>query len=179
MTGTSDDYHVIDDGSTEYKTSKPSLATGDFNGNVGGTEDTGDDTKEKSKFKNPLANITAGDALGMFGNLYQGFVPYKNTLENRAGDTPNVNMFKDYGKEGLKTLDKTKGYVAGIRDENLQDVELARAGNVKRGRNSARGDSARARRGEQQKNQAREEGLRGEIGSSGIRKERKEPRGTS
>lgn len=139
MTGTSDDYHVIDDGSTEYKTSKPSLATGDFNGNVGGTEDTGDDAKEKSKFKNPLANITAGDALGMFGNLYQGFAPYKNTLENRAGDTPNVNMFKDYGKEGLKTLDKTKGYVAGIRDENLQDVELARAGNVKRGRNSARG----------------------------------------
>lgn len=95
--------------------------------------------EEKSKFKNPLANITAGDALGMFGNLYQGFAPYKNTLENRAGDTPNINMFKDYGKEGLKTLDKTKGYVAGIRDKNLQDVELARAGNVKRARNSARG----------------------------------------
>jgi hypothetical protein len=36
-------------------------------------------------------------------------------------------------------LDKSKGYIAGQRDENLRDLELARAGAIGRNRNSARG----------------------------------------
>lgn len=83
--------------------------------------------------------FTLGDGIGMVGNIVSTFGPMENTRANRAGDTPNINAFKDYGKDGLKALDKSKGYVAGQRDENLRDLELARAGAINRNRNSARG----------------------------------------
>ncbi|ALN97277.1 hypothetical protein BOX09_gp31 [Flavobacterium phage Fpv1] len=89
----------------------------------------------KSNFKIP----GAGDMVGMAGNIYSAFAPMNNTLENRAGDTPNVNSFKDYGQEGLATLDKTKGYINQIKDNKLQDSELDRTGTIKRNNNSARG----------------------------------------
>jgi hypothetical protein len=63
----------------------------------------------------------------------------KTIKANRAGDTPNINAFKDYGKKGLKTLDKTKQYVNQVRDEKLKDLELSRTGSIKRNQNSARG----------------------------------------
>ncbi len=62
----------------------------------------------------------------------------KTIQSNRAGDTPNINAFKDYGKDGLETLDKTKQYVNQVRDEKLKDLELSRTGSIKRNSNSAR-----------------------------------------
>ena len=95
--------------------------------------------KKGFDFKNLLGNMTTGDIVGMLGNYVSTFGPMKNTLENRAGDTPNINMFKDYGKDGLKAIEGEKQYIDDIRDEQLQDLELSRTGQIKRNRNSARG----------------------------------------
>jgi hypothetical protein len=94
---------------------------------------------EGFKMSNLLGGATFGDMLGMAGNFYQADKIMKTIKENRAGDTPNINAFKDYGKKGLKTLDKTKQYVNQVRDEKLKDLELSRTGSIKRNQNSARG----------------------------------------
>lgn len=107
---------------------------------IGGSSEISSGEKGKGfDFKNLLGNMTTGDIVGMLGNYISTFGPMKNTLENRAGDTPNVNMFKDYGKDGLKAIEGEKQYIDDIRDEQLQDLELSRTGQIKRNRNSARG----------------------------------------
>jgi len=93
---------------------------------------------EGFKMSNLLGGATFGDMLGMAGNFYQADKIMKTIKENRAGDTPNINAFKDYGKKGLETLDKTKQYVNQVRDEKLKDLELSRTGSIKRNSNSAR-----------------------------------------
>ena len=82
---------------------------------------------------------TFGDAIGIFGNLYQGYKPLENTLTQRAGDTPNINPYENYGKEALTTLQNSKQNLAGIFDEQEKDLQLARNTSIMRNRNSARG----------------------------------------
>ena len=84
-------------------------------------------------------NLTAGDATGLMGQLYNTFMPMRNTIANRAGDTPNVNAFKDYGKDGLAKMDKSKQGLRQNRDAALSDLELTRGTSSSRNRNSARG----------------------------------------
>ena len=93
---------------------------------------------EGFKMSNLLGGATIGDVLGMAGNFYQADKIMKTIEANRAGDTPNINAFKDYGKKGLDTLDKTKEYINQIRDEKLKDLELSRTGSIKRNQNSTR-----------------------------------------
>lgn len=84
-------------------------------------------------------NATFGDVTGMLGNLYQGYKPLENTLTQRAGDTPNINPYENYGKEALTTLQNSKQNLAGIFDEQEKDLQLARNTSIMRNRNSARG----------------------------------------
>jgi hypothetical protein len=106
---------------------------------MGGISDNASNTKKESPFKDIFGDITAGDAMSIAGNWFQSENIMKDIMNNRAGDTPNVNAFKEYGKEGLQTLDKTKDYVNQVRDEKLKDAELNRTGTIKRNNNSARG----------------------------------------
>lgn len=85
------------------------------------------------------AGPTFGDSIGLVGNLVSSYLPYFNTLKNRAEDTPNVNSFENYGEDGLIALDKARQYVESQRDKNLQDLNLARNSSIKRNRNSVRG----------------------------------------
>lgn len=98
-------------------------------------------TTPKSKFSmdNILGTVTGGDIFGLTGDIISTFGPYKNTLLNRAGDTPNINPYTEYGKEGLKTIDKTKGYVAQQMDAALKKIASSRATGIKRNANTARG----------------------------------------
>ena len=108
---------------------------------VTNTTSTSKDSAEGSegfKMSNLLGGMTLGDMLGMVGNFYQADKIMDTIKTNRAGDTPNINAFKDYGKDGLNTLDKTKQYVNQIRDQKLKDLELSRTGSIKRNSNSAR-----------------------------------------
>lgn len=90
-------------------------------------------------FMTDAGTPTIGDLTGMFGNLKQAYSPRNLTLGNRAGDTPNINPYENYGKAGLQTLQSGKDYITQVRDENLSDLNLARNAAIKRNRNSARG----------------------------------------
>jgi hypothetical protein len=99
--------------------------------------------KKQSKLLKILAagakGVTAGDAVGLGGDLLSTFGPMRNTKRNRAGDTPNINYYRDFGKDGLDVLDESKTYIAGQRDNALMDLEKNRASLTSRNRNSARG----------------------------------------
>jgi hypothetical protein len=90
-------------------------------------------------FLGNATNFSLGDAIGLAGQYKSTFDPMKNTLANRAGDTPNINPYENYGKDGLAKLDQSKQYINQIRDQQLKALQLATNANVSRGRNSARG----------------------------------------
>lgn len=80
---------------------------------------------EEEKNKNKSASgFTAGDYVGMAGNLMNAFSPLLNTLENRAGDKPNENFFKNFGKDALAANERAKTYIAGQRENALQDLRM-------------------------------------------------------
>jgi hypothetical protein len=88
---------------------------------------------------NIFGNVTAGDALGLYGQYKASTDPLKNTKAQRATDTPNINAFKDYGKRGLNELDKSKGYLEGQRASALGNLNLDRVAASSRNRAGARG----------------------------------------
>ena len=93
--------------------------------------------EEESKRKGYVP--TAGDLLTLAGTAYSAFAPMANTLENRAGDTPNVNKYKDFGKESLDTLARAAGFLTQERDNSNRKVASASRGAKKSGRAGARG----------------------------------------
>lgn len=125
---------ISDNASLSEVTNRPYSATPGINPD----SKTNPDGKEGFSLKGILGDVTIGDALGIAGNLYQSNKIMDTVLANRAGDTPNINAFENYGKEGLKTLDETKQYVNQVRDEVLKDLQLDRTSSIKRNRNSAR-----------------------------------------
>ena len=104
-----------------------------------GVEKSTTPEKEGFNLNKLFGNISLGDAIGMAGSLKGAYTGKKNTLANRASDNPNINYFKNYGKEGLETLKSAKGIFQSIRDSNLEDINRERVSIVKRNNNSARG----------------------------------------
>jgi hypothetical protein len=82
---------------------------------------------------------TVGDMAGIYGNLFQGYAPYNNTLANRAGDLPNVNSYQNFGENTLKTLNDQRSLLEQNRARQMSDLTLARNASVNRNRNSAMG----------------------------------------
>lgn len=128
-----------------YETESPTYSTPNYgltnadSGDSGTDADTADKKFDWGKLFKNVGMPTLGDAIGMYGNWKQAKETNDLILENRAGDTPNINAFKDYGKDGLEVLQKSKDYVSQIRDKNLKDLESARSTSSIRNRNSARG----------------------------------------
>jgi len=90
-------------------------------------------------------NAGMGDFLTLGGGLYNAFAPERNTIANRAGDTPNINTFRDFGRDALKSVDNSRAFAGQSRDMQMKDVERARTGLVQRGRQGARSaNTARA-----------------------------------
>lgn len=115
-----------------------------------GSTNKGTSTKQVPKSSTPGINEeeeskregyvpTAGDLLTLAGTAYSAFAPMANTLENRAGDTPNVNKYKDFGKESLDTLARAAGFLTQERDNSNRKVASASRGAKKSGRAGARG----------------------------------------
>ena len=90
-------------------------------------------------FFNSASLPTAGDAMGMFGNLYQAYKPKSLTMKNRAGDTPNINPYENYGTEALNTLEGNKDLLGQINDVQMQRLASNRNASISRNNNSARG----------------------------------------
>jgi len=82
---------------------------------------------------------TGGDVLGMWGNLKQAYDPYNTTLQSRATDTPNVNMYKDFGKNALKTIDGMKDFATQSRDAQLKTLQEQASATSSANRSTARG----------------------------------------
>ena len=61
--------------------------------------------------KYAFGGVTAGDLLGMYGNLYQGFKLMQNTKKNRSQDTPHRNFYENFNKETLDMLDRLGGMI--------------------------------------------------------------------
>jgi len=96
-------------------------------------------TPIKFNLNDIFSNVTAGDALGLYGQYKASTDSLKNTRAQRATDTPNINAFKEYGKRGLNELDKTKGYLEGQRASALGNLNLDRVAASSRNRAGARG----------------------------------------
>jgi len=92
----------------------------------------------EESFGNSILKNGIGDSLGLAGELIQGFGPLWNTMNNRAGDTPNINFHKNYGLNALKTNDDNLALIDQEADLNKVDLQLTRNAQVKRMRNSAR-----------------------------------------
>ncbi len=71
-------------------------------------------------------DVAFGDILTVGGGLFSSFAPYLNTLRNRAGDTANVNAYKDFGKDALDANQNAQGYVEGQKQDALQDLTLSK-----------------------------------------------------
>ena len=89
--------------------------------------------------KSSRVGTSAGDLLGVAGNIYQGVAPYLNTLRGRAGDSPNVNEYKGFGEDALKTNLDAQQYAQTSLDNYLQDIELSTKSARSNARGSARG----------------------------------------
>lgn len=126
----------------------------------GATEDTTKNTTKNPSFLNNLydqalsgltnyfqsaGSPTGGDIVGTIGNLMQANNPRKLTLANRAGDQPNVNAFKNYGKNALAKLDQAKGSLQGNLDSALLDIDKSAQAATRTNSNGARSiNTARA-----------------------------------
>lgn len=86
-----------------------------------------------------MPSFILGDLIGVGGNMYRAIEGRNNTNRNRAGDTPNINAFENFGQDALNTIQESMGYVQGMADEARMSTRVA--GNTARrsGRNSARG----------------------------------------
>lgn len=95
----------------------------------------------KDSIGNGLAGITPaiGDAMGIIGNYKQGQAHQKALEDYLRNMTPNTNEFKNFGKEGLKTLDNSKQFARQMGEVQRNEIELARHAATAQNRQTARG----------------------------------------
>lgn len=112
----------------------------DYSGAGMSSEGKGKDPQDNSKFWSNIfdSTPTVGDLVGMYGNLHSAYAGKKNTLANRLGDTPNINPYEQYGKEGLKTLDESRDFIKQAGDMQRSEIGLSRNTAMKQNRETAR-----------------------------------------
>lgn len=91
------------------------------------------------KIAGVIPNMTTGDMLSLYGDYLGTTDPLKNVLENRAGDQPNINHFKEFGKDAIEAVQNQKGYVEGQKANALKRLNTSSAAAKNRLRGSARG----------------------------------------
>ena len=112
----------------------------DYSGAGMSSESKGKNPQDNSKFWSNIfdSTPTVGDLVGMYGNLHSAYAGKKNTLANRLGDTPNINPYEQYGKEGLKTLDESRDFIKQAGDMQRSEIGLSRNTAMKQNRETAR-----------------------------------------
>ena len=100
--------------------------------NMNKSIDNTDDSSKKS------SDVYAGDVVGMAGTLYGAIAPALNTKRNRAGDTPNPNYYKDFGKDALESFSELKNAPEKIKENTKQDLKMSENADRNRARKSAR-----------------------------------------
>lgn len=98
-------------------------------------------TSENSEFnfEHPFKGMTLGDAIGMYANHKAPQELMKNTIDQYRYTPEEINHFKNYGREALKTLRGQAGLIDTQHDLASQNLQLSRNAMNNLNNNSARG----------------------------------------
>lgn len=118
-------------------------------GYLGATGDETEDSllgkseeKEKSgllgKANDLFGNTTIGDMTGIVGTIMGITNPKRNTLANRAGDTPYKNHYKGITEEMVAGIDKQRQELKQIAEAQKAAIKRSANSAKKMGRNSSR-----------------------------------------
>jgi hypothetical protein len=88
---------------------------------------------------NPLGTMSGGDVLGLIGNFQGMNSMKKNTANSRATDTPNVNAYKDFGKDGMDALDGAEDNLKQSNDTLFNEIRQNAGASKRNNRVGARG----------------------------------------
>ena len=86
-----------------------------------------------------IPNVSLGDAFTLYGTYKSAIDPLNNVNENRAGDQPNINHFRNFGKDAINKIQNQKQCVEGQKQEALMRTTRTANASKKATRNSARG----------------------------------------
>lgn len=105
------------------------------------TNSTSTNTSGNSKFnfEHPFKGMTLGDAIGMYANHKAPQELMKNTIDQYRYTPEEINHFKNYGREALKTLRGQAGLIDTQHDLASQNLQLSRNAMNNLNNNSARG----------------------------------------
>lgn len=93
----------------------------------------------KYNFEHPFKGMTLGDAIGMYANHKAPQELMKNTIDQYRYTPEEINHFKNYGREALKTLRGQAGLIDTQHDLASQNLQLSRNAMNNLNNNSARG----------------------------------------
>ena len=95
-----------------------SIESGSVTNNNGTKNNTNnDDESFWSKVYDALP--TLGDAINLYGKYKAAYDPADMTLANRAGDTPNINPYENYGVRGLNKMEDVKNNLKNNLDQTV------------------------------------------------------------
>lgn len=105
------------------------------------TNSTSTNKTEESEFnfEHPFKGMTLGDAIGMYANHKAPQELMKNTIDQYRYTPEEINHFKNYGREALKTLRGQAGLIDTQHDLASQNLQLSRNAMNNLNNNSARG----------------------------------------
>ena len=106
------------------------------NGNSNSTNTSGN---SEFNFEHPFKGMTLGDAIGMYANHKAPQELMKNTIDQYRYTPEEINHFKNYGREALKTLRGQAGLIDTQHDLASQNLQLSRNAMNNLNNNSARG----------------------------------------
>lgn len=109
---------------------------GSQNTNFNSTNTSGN---SKFNFEHPFKGMTLGDAIGMYANHKAPQELMKNTIDQYRYTPEEINHFKNYGREALKTLRGQVGLIDTQHDLASQNLQLSRNAMNNLNNNSARG----------------------------------------
>lgn len=90
-------------------------------------------------FEHSFKGMTLGDAIGMYANHKAPQELMKNTIDQYRYTPEEINHFKNYGREALKTLRGQAGLIDTQHDLASQNLQLSRNAMNNLNNNSARG----------------------------------------
>lgn len=109
---------------------------GSQNTNYNSTNTSGN---SEFNFEHPFKGMTLGDAIGMYANHKAPQELMKNTIDQYRYTPEEINHFKNYGREALKTLRGQAGLIDTQHDLASQNLQLSRNAMNNLNNNSARG----------------------------------------
>lgn len=109
-----------------------------------GSQNTNSNSTNKTEesefnFEHPFKGMTLGDAIGMYANYKAPQELMKNTIDQYRYTPEEINHFKNYGREALKTLRGQAGLIDTQHDSASQNLQLSRNAMNNLNNNSARG----------------------------------------